>query len=515
VGSDRRLALAGLARSIAAARGVELPANLLLLRDADPFWRLDRGPETPIQAPEPEGADPGALGRALEASLSGAQRRRQGAWYTPADLAAAVVGDGLAVSPASFPVVADPACGGGAFLLAAAEALAARGFDRADVVRHLVAMDLDPLAVAVTEATLCLWADGRSTPTVAVGDALLDPWPVDRVDVVVGNPPFLAQLASTTARSPERAAAVRRTLGPAASGYVDDAALFLLAAARRADAVALVQPRSILATSSAGGVRAAVANRLARVWEPTGKPFRAEVRTCVVVLGREAATSWHAAATAGIPDVDLGAGPSLGQVASVTAGFRDEYYGLVPLVVERAGIPLLTTGLIDPNRSRWGTAPARFARQRWEAPAIDPAALASSPLAGWSREQLVPKLLVATQTKVLEAVADVDGAWLPCTPLLSVLAPPDRLWHLLAAVLSPPATAWALRTSAGSALSADRIKLSAAQLRQLPLPPPGRDWDAAAGALQAGDLLAAARASGAAYGVDVFDWWAARLPSPR
>ena len=100
----------------------------------------------------------------------------------------------------------------------------------------------------------------------------------------------------------------------------------------------------------------------------------------------------------------------------------------------------------------------------------------------------MPKVLVATQTRVVEAVADVDGAWVPSTPVVAVPAPPERLWHVLAALLAPPVTAWALHETAGTALAPGAWKLSAAQVRQLPAPADarlGRRRRAAAQAAQA------------------------------
>ena len=41
-------------------------------------------------------------------------------------------------------------------------------------------------------------------------------------------------------------------------------------------------------------------------------------------------------------------------------------------------------------------------------------------VARWARKRQVPKVLVATQTRVLEAVADLDGQMVPVTPTVSV-----------------------------------------------------------------------------------------------
>jgi len=229
------------------------------------------------------------------------------------------------------------------------------------------------------------------------------------------------------------------------------------------------------------------------------------------------------ASARGVPPVQLSAGPLLGELADVWAGFRDEYYELVGLVSEAGDTPVMTGGLIDPACSRWGRAPARLGRRSWTTPSVEGARLPA-----WASAMLRPKLLVATQSRVIEAVADEAGAWVPITPVVAVLPTGQRpgLQHLLAAVLAPPASAWAMAATAGSALSAEALKVSAGLLRTLPLPEPGAAWDEAARLVgRAGRttepvnrtalLVAAGAAMCEAYGVTrqpVLDWWSARLP---
>jgi hypothetical protein len=481
------------------------------------------------------GSDPWEPGRVLEASIPSGRRRATGAWYTPPDLADEVTGWALDACEQSLPVVCDPACGGGAFLLAAAERLAARGHDRAEVVAHLVAMDVEPAAVAATVEALRRWCDGAASPVAMVADALVDAWPV-RPDVVVGNPPFLGQLSSSTARLPARAATLRARWGPVAGGYVDDAALFLLAAVRSVapgGSVALLGPESVLATRSAGKVRAEVAGAVRRIELHGRGRFDAEVRVCTVVVtpGRPPADPvvagghWSAflASARGVPAVALPGDRRLGDVAATWAGFRDEFYGLVPLVREGDGLAVMTGGLIDPAVSRWGTAPARIGGRSWDAPSVEP-----HRQPGWAQPLRRPKLLVATQTRVVEAVIDRTGEWVPITPVVTVVPGVDSpgLGHLLAVLLAPPVSAWAMAATAGSALSGDALKVSARLLRDLPLPTPGPAWDEAADlveragrtpdAVNRNELLVdAGRSMCAAYGIDpdpVLGWWAARLP---
>jgi hypothetical protein len=381
----------------------------------------------------------------------------------------------------------------------------------------MVAMDVDPGAVEATVLALREWCGGSAEPVALVADALTDPWPV-APDVVLGNPPFLGQLASATARSAVRRDRLRSALGPVASGYVDDSALFLLLAVRRVapgGVVAMIQPESVLAAAAAEPVRAELAPRLRSVTIEGGGHFDAAVRVCVVGLADDGrppvAWSGAVARSLGVPSVDLDASATLGELADVTGGFRDEYYGLVPHVGEwePGRAPLATSGLIDPARFLWGERPTRFAKQRWDRPAVDVASLDA--LAPWARRHLVPKVLVATQTRVVEAVVDDAGEWLPCTPVLSVLPhESDRRWPLLAALLSPPVSSWALHTSGGSGLSVGAIKLSARQLRSVPLPVDAVAWTEATAAVRDGDLDGAAVASCAAYDVDasaLLAWW--------
>jgi hypothetical protein len=240
-----------------------------------------------------------------------------------------------------------------------------------------------------------------------------------------------------------------------------------------------------------------------------------------------------AAGMLGVPDVALTGNGRLGDVATATAGFRDQFYGLAGLVVEGGDgsqPQLVTSGIIDPGRVAWGERPLRFAGRRWLAPRVDIDGLRARGRPGvarWVDDRLVPKVVVATQSPTVEAAVDRAGTWVPSTPVISVAAPPDRLDHVGAVLLSPPVTAWALRNVTGAALAAGAVKLAARQVLDVPLPEPGRDWDAAAAlvaevpaAADRGDRRAALVAAGermiAAYGIrnggdDLLGWWAERL----
>jgi hypothetical protein len=239
------------------------------------------------------------------------------------------------------------------------------------------------------------------------------------------------------------------------------------------------------------------------------------------------------------PPVDLPEGPTatLGSFCTATAGFRDQFYGLAPFVHEATGPDdtrprLVTCGLLEPARCLWGERTTRFAGRQWSAPVVDVERLdedGPAALAEWSRQRLVPKVLVATQTRVLEAAVDEAGAWYPSVPTIALTCPPgpdgSGLWEAAAVVMAPPSSVWAFGRHSGAALSDDALKVSARQLLDLPLPTARAPWCEAAAVLRtatvAPDEASWRRALGEfgrlmcdAYGVgvDVLSWWEERLP---
>ena len=142
--------------------------------------------------------------------------------------------------------VLDPACGDGRFLAAAACRRSGRPVDV-----ELVGIEVDAATAAAAR---------RAVPEarILVGDGrTLDPG--GPFDVVVGNPPYLGQLARATSRGG------RSALG--GGPYADAAAEFLarsLALARPdGGRVALVLPQSVLSSRDTGPIRAAVRSRAA------------------------------------------------------------------------------------------------------------------------------------------------------------------------------------------------------------------------------------------------------------
>ena len=458
--------------------------------------------------------------------------------YTPSPLADLLVRrafDHLGRTPTR---VCDPACGSGAFLLAAAAELHRRGVPVRDVVTsRLVGIELDAAAASVARRALVVWAEELGVAVaehevhVEHGDALGAPGTPsavrrpDDVDVVVGNPPFLSQLAGRTARGTAHRGTAERLLGRP-GGYADTASLFLVASLELLDGdgiVCLLQPQSFLAARDTEPVRAALSARadLVELWGSDDAHFDASVRVCAPVLAaprrsvgavppvriswglpcverRDAAPTPDArtwgpllAGPRGLPVVRLGDGPRLGDVATATAGFRDEFYALTDGLLDDTGGRdvagsahsgrLVTVGMIDVARLTWGTTPRRVRGASRLAPTVDLEELArrSPRVASWARDRMVPKVLVATQTRVVEAVPDPAGDCIPVTPTISVepTAAAPSLFHLTAALCAPPVAAVAAATHLGAGLSAGALRWSASSVLDVALPASGPAWD--------------------------------------
>lgn len=504
-------------------------------------------------------ADPWVLSRwgpwlpgfVREAMLSSGDRHRTGVHHTAPDLADAVLAVACAVAaPLDIhTTVADPAVGGGAFLLAAAGRMVG---PRDEVVGRLLGCDIDPLAVAATCAALTLWSGGTAPPpgSVVVAD-FLDEDPFSKApDLIVGNPPFLSQLRGDTIRTEETRTRIA-TRWSGVGRYVDGAAAFLLASADTVapdGTVALIQPDSVLSALDARPIRARLAGFAppAAIWVDDQRRFDAAVDTIAVVCrqgtnttdvglwsgvpasldahhqGGLSADSWapYLAIQRGVPKLpEFPGGRTLGEIANVTAGFRDQFYGLRDAVADSpdAAVHLITSGLIDPLVNGWGSRPCRFDQRRWSHPGVDLERVAPA-IGDWVADRLRPKVLVASQTRVIEAIVDARGDLLPCTPVISVEPGVDApsLWHLAALLTCPVATVRLVQASTGSALSADAVRVSAARLATLPLPADTALWDEAASRAEAGDVSATGELMMAAHGLtdrtDLLVWWSDRLP---
>ena len=407
---------------------------------------------------------------------------------------------------------------------------------------------------------------------VQVADALTvehpATWPDHRL--VIGNPPFATPLKSAKGRSlPEAAERYRSAHRDELGQYADLAAIHLHRAVDTAtpgSPVMLIMPQSVLSSRDVAGLRGRIASESTTLamWAARDAVFDAGVRACapVVAVGERAGVpvtlatgrrveiteqltpgsggldDWAtiAARSLGAPNLPravLRPADTLGDLCTATAGFRDEYYGLVQAAAEWEGTGsppnrLVTVGSVDPLATRWGAGTTRLGGRRWTAPYVRVERL-DDKVRRWVARQAVPKLVVATQSKLIEPVLDPDGDLVPSTPLLSVHADVDDLAHVAAVLLAPPVVAAAWQRWFGSALAVDALKMAANQLVELPLPTNRRAWDVAAelitttihdhpAGLSVEDgwsvaIEVAASMNKAFRGSsDVFDWWLARVP---
>lgn len=581
----------------------------------------------PVELPEPPGgwADPWLVGIVHERAVGHVDRRARGAWYTPRAVVEGLVD--LAVGGGQDrefppPLVVDPTCGGGAFLLAALDRLCDLGLAPDEAVDRIAGMDLANDAVHAAQWSVRLWLLASGLDPRAADDADLvcgdvltsvpQRWSRPGV-VVVGNPPFATPLK--TGAIPPAAEQVRSARPDLLGPYADLASIHLFHTVQWAgpgSVIALVQPQSALAGRDTAGLRRHLGElgEVIALWAAREAVFDAGVRACAPILrldrssdgttevssvrpaphgttevsttrpapeGAMDASSVRPASgpATGVPTIRLASGPDveprglatveaatsgewadlaaealggpavpamspsagrLGDLATASAGFRDEHYGLVGACREAdadTALPatgassngtgrVVTVGSIDPLLTAWGRAPIRFGGTDWERPVVDRAEL-DAKVGAWFDRRLGPKVLLATQSKVLEPVVDWAGDLVPATPVISI--EPDRgdLARVAAVLLAPPVVAWAWRRWLGTALTVDTIKLAARHVAEIPLPADRAAWNDAAALIddtrgadpsvdpiRAWDLaLDVAILMNRAYGAseDVVGWW--------
>ena len=417
----------------------------------------------------------------------------------------------------------------------------------------------------------------RDRPRTVAANSLLDlpdDWPTS-FSIIVGNPPFLGQLTSDTARDRHEQVQLKERYGDIATAYVDHSSLFVELALRHLgdhSALALILPQSFLGARDSEPVRRSLVQRalLSTLWIDDADSFSASVeviaivavsaptscdrsptRATQVVVGEQPrgqfptpeAGSWAPllARSQGVPQVSIvSSDTQLSEVATVTAGFRQHFYGISGAVGEMdetvegqaRKAPLLTSGSIDPLAPSWGHRPVKFAGTRWNHPVLDLDRIEDADVRRWFEDRLVPKVLVASQTPVIEAIVDAEAELAPSVPVITIEPhDPAMIWHVAAALSAPSTSALMLAEAAGTGLSAKAIRVRAKTLSMIQLPAPGALWDrgaeaarAAQTAWRAGDgeayassLLKLGEAMTAAYGgsPDLVRWWIARLPSRK
>jgi len=226
---------------------------------------------------------------------AGGHRKAQGCFYTARAVAETVVIAALAPlhiqrTDPELPHVLDPAMGTGVFLLAAARNLAeASGASSITIAEQcLYGVDSDPMAVEL--AVLSLWLELGACPSVLrrhllSGDLLSAHGPTlpERIDVVLGNPPWGAYYAPAERRR------LRECFPESTSGVFDSFKLFLdLASRLAAGSIGMVVPQAVLAQSEHVDVRRMLLARLdphAVIRLPNTRFPDAAAPACALIFG--------------------------------------------------------------------------------------------------------------------------------------------------------------------------------------------------------------------------------------
>lgn len=538
-------------------------------------------------------------------------RTLQGSFYTPFDVVESLieVAAGKRISEITStndaPLVIDPACGTGNFLiifaLRIADRLVANGLDEASAIQFTVrncvfGTDVDETALRQCAANLSSLTFGAVRPSeirkhFLLRDSLMvhefggppvaqpsffdvapetwaDLFPSvfksdsQGFDVVIGNPPFLNQLSTETASSANQFAELASRYQDSISKLTNTASIFFLAAMRmvkKTGIISFIQPISFLATRDSESVRRCIAETksLASIWICSEKVFDAAVQVTAITLDlsfvspkveiysersfnsvgdtrqfSEDEPTWSRAITAArnFPTAVLQSSGVLGDIASITGDFRDQYYGIAEAVVENptptaTQMKLATVGLIDPGLFSWGKTQTRFNKKPYVFPVVNLDALAPKIL-DWAQNRRRAKVIVATQTKILECYVDHNGDVLPSVPLSTINSEPEMIWHIAAMISAPPISLIAAERHLGAGMSADVLKLGAPDLLNLPLPMHKDQWDLAAlefqrlqsmalGDERSTSMKKIGKLMCQAYGVNddsVINWWIGRHP---
>lgn len=500
-----------------------------------------------------ESANPATISASvgvLYQSLLGSHRRKKrGTHLTPSDVGTELVRC-LEQSRNDRPArtqlnqtfsILDPAVGGAALLLAAAQYFLTEilnnqreansgetdiALSYAIRLAHgLIGYDIDAASVMIAQSAVALWVVQYGGEFCEYGKfSQADSLTIDlpQADLVIANPPFLSRLKSQTALDKKRRDEIDKRWKKYRRPYTDEAALFLVAcveALKDGAALCVIMPVSILSSKDTAEIRKRIEEklRLYGIWIAGEKIFGdASVQVCAVIAARdktppEHVTCWHgrdfkkielkrgdigqrltwsqiAAVSTGVPLIDIAQRTkTLADIAHVTAGFRDQFYGLIPFTREATEpeiaalgrgeanqlMRVITTGMIDPLENKWGTSQFRFAKKLWHHPVVDLEALETGDpnLSRWVTERRKPKLMVATQTRVIEVEHDRYGQDIPVTPTITVEPHKTQDIATALAVLShPQISAWLYQTCFGSAMSLDAIKVNASLLAGLAVP---------------------------------------------
>lgn len=441
------------------------------------------------------------------------RRKAQGAFYTPISVARDLI---EFASVDDLPErILDPACGCGAFLVAAAAWLVDQGLTWPDAVSRLYGADIDEAAVEICRGRLAELADTRSAAVaeqVVVSDSLESaPEPAGRFDLVIGNPPFGNAIEARTGRTDAQRAAYSKRFPNAATGAYDKAGLFVESALQRLapnGKVALILPRALLSAPYARGLREHIEQRFqltgVKTFESAAHFASAAVYISGLVIAHRRAPTGSATvvdtvrvARANSDVLRANPGPAtwaplLSPFASVlsrisanwpaigdafdvqASAAAGEAYEIREFVTEAEpdnGWRLLTTGSIDPFVSLWSEIPTRYLKAKYTTPWVPRAAVRARRAALYDK----PKVIVAGLSKVLEAVLDSDGSYAGAVATIAITTKPETstaaLERICAFVNSWLGRAQFLALHGAQALGGGSVQVTKGKLAALRFPP--------------------------------------------
>jgi hypothetical protein len=347
----------------------------------------------------------------------------------------------------------------------------------------------------------------------AIREARAFHWPVEfpdvmvgrrGFDVVIGNPPFANAIENDL--SEQRAATLRRFQHPDVTGAADYSYYFLSQADRLLRPFGLggfVLPRVVLNAPAADGLRSRLNSDrpVQTIYACPDKSLftGASVFVCLLCIGHGNKARVSAS---DLPELTWRTGQienknwwtaflqiwegrtvvrSLGPRAasyfdihaSMTTG---DAYDIRPFIEEegaRAGLRLVTTGLIDPGICKWGQETCRYLKMDFERPIIADQQDLPKPLAAKIQKAKRPKILVAGLSVVPEAFLDDAGRYMGAVATYSIYHPQDNveLLQKLADYLNSGEVQQIFRDElGGNAISGGNITMRKPFLQDLALP---------------------------------------------
>ncbi|MGG6293068.1 Eco57I restriction-modification methylase domain-containing protein [Leptolyngbya sp. AN02str] len=477
------------------------------------------------------------LGQVYEATLSATRRKGQGSFYTPEPLVQYMVSTLLYhwfQRHDALPKVLDPACGGGAFLVAVFRVGLQRGqsVGLTDWLHCLYGVDVDAQAVAITRLSLQMayheahGCDQVPTPlpdcdtTIRWANTLTDSLPATvpaRYDVVLGNPPYMDSQWMSVHQPDLRAFCNQRY--QVAQGNWDLFCVFIersLELCNPGGFHSFVVPNKLLCVPYAAAARSLLAShRLLQLRDYARVPaFAAAVYPLVYAvqvnstegsvdrvvcdrmldLHRIEQSGWltrdrfERSPWRLFPVSAKGGGwdslPTLGHLATVHgAASVSDAYVIHPLIQEGSpttpGLRVVNSGTLDCYQLLWGIKPMRYLGDRFHYPVIPPELESCLPKRR-SHQARQPKLIVASMTKTLECAIDATGAILAgkSTSIIQPTHAAVDIYYLLGLLNSTVVQRWFCNMFGGNALQGGYLRIGPAQLRAIPIPlvePAGRD----------------------------------------